>query len=102
MVGTKLLGNIGSGSSFGFSGKPPGVRDSTNGLPNFGFGKTDGSGTERQTYLGKDVEKSFNGISSLLNLNQGAVSGLNMGGNISSFEPSVLNNKMQTPTSEKS
>jgi hypothetical protein len=78
MVGTKLLGQI--GSSFASKGGPSsGTSFSGLGGAFANFGK-DGSGTERSNYLSKDtaVDKSFQSTSGgFMNLgSHGAVSGI--------------------------
>lgn len=101
MVGTKILGQMGSfatkfGQGAGFAGTV--------------FGK-DGSGTERSNYMSNkepSVDKSFQSTSGgLLGVNsstQGAVGGIGGIGGLGSggLDSSLMNNILSTPSSEKS
>lgn len=107
---SKLGGGVGGAGATGLS---------TGGFAGTVFGKGDGSGTERSTYLGKDsgVDKSFvsssggGGLTGGLSTNSnflsanvsshgavGGIGGLGTGG----LDSSLMNNILSTPSSEKS
>jgi hypothetical protein len=90
MVGSKILGNLGS-----------------YGLNKGGFGK-DGATTERSGYQTKDnvlttsyADKSFVSSSGMGGLTHGAVSGLSMGVG-ANLESSLMKNILSTPSSNRS
>lgn len=106
MVGTKILGQLGSFASKlgGASAGQSGATGLSTGFSGTVFGK-DGSGTERSNYLGKDsgVDKSFASSTGgfLSSMSHGAVGGI---GNLGTggLDSSLMNNILSTPSSDKS